>query len=125
MRGDEAVTQLIRNRGITLEMCPISNMQTKATTGWLEYPLRDYFDSGIRVSVATDNLTVSHTTITKEYEMLRMHLGFNDRELCAIVMNGAEAAFLEEGAKRALCEELAAQLEAWLAKEADGAAPSA
>ncbi|MDQ6419145.1 adenosine deaminase [Paenibacillus sp. LHD-117] len=114
MKGDAEVTELIRSRGIPLEMCPISNLQTKASPDWDSYPLRGYFDAGIRVTVNTDNLTVSGTTITKEYEALRDHLAFTDAELCAIVMNGAEAAFLFGEEKRSLCAKLAEELNDWL-----------
>lgn len=115
MWGNEKVIELIRSRGITLEMCPISNLQTKATSSWKAYPLRAFIESGIRVAVCTDNWTVSDTTITKEYEVLRKELSFSDAELCAIVINGAKAAFLEDEAKRQLCERLAEELKSWLA----------
>lgn len=114
MQEDPDVTELIRVRGIPLEMCPFSNMQTKAALGWEKYPLRGYFDTGIRVTVNTDNLTVSGTTITKEYEALREHLAFTDEELCAIAMNGAEAAFLEEETKRTFVSKFAEELKDWL-----------
>lgn len=116
IQGDPEVTELIRSRGIPLEMCPISNMQTKAASGWDVYPLRAFFDAGILVTVNTDNLTVSDTTITKEYAALREHLAFTDAELAVIVMNGARAALLEEEAKQVLCDRLAEELQDWLAE---------
>lgn len=94
--------KLVMDRGIPLEMCPISNIQTKAVTDWSVYPIREYFDLGLRVTVNTDNLTVSDTNLSKEYAVLRERFGFTDRELARLVMNAAEAAFLPEEEKRAL-----------------------
>jgi adenosine deaminase len=111
------VVELVRSRGIPLEMCPVSNMQTKAATGWESYPLRGYVDAGIRVTVNTDNLTVSGTTMTKEYEALREHLAFTDEELCGIAMNGAEASFLEKEAKQAFISAFSAEIKDWLGRD--------
>lgn len=123
MQEDSEVTELIRSLGIPLEMCPTSNMQTKAALGWETYPLRQYFDMGIPVTVNTDNLSVSGTSITKEYEALREHLCFTDAELCAIAFNGAEAAFLEAAAKPVFLSEFSNELKGWLEASVDRAAP--
>lgn len=114
MRENSAVAALVKDRRIPLEMCPISNMQTRAASDWSSYPLRDYFDQGYLVTVNTDNLTVSNTDISKEYAVLRDRLGFTDSELCRIALNGAEAAFLPESEKSALIERMRAELNDWL-----------
>lgn len=123
IQEESEVLELISSRGIPLEMCPISNMQTKAALGWDKYPLRQYFDTGIRVTVNTDNLTVSGTTLTKEYEALREHLSFTDEELCAISLNGAGAAFLETEAKQGFLSQFSKELRDWLEASANQSAP--
>ncbi|GKU78738.1 adenosine deaminase [Paenibacillus sp. L3-i20] len=114
MREDASVMELIKSRRIPLELCPISNLQTKAVASWDDYPLRDYFDQGFIVTVNTDNLTVSDTTITKEYEMLQKHLNFTEEELCQIVRNGVEAAFIQGEEKDKLRKEMELKLTQWL-----------
>jgi len=113
MREDAAVVELIRGKRIPLELCPISNLQTRAVDGLATYPIRDYFDMGISVTVNTDNLTVSATTITKEYELLESALGFSEEEIARIAMNGAEAAFLQGEEKKELLERFGGQLAIW------------
>ncbi|MCR2805502.1 adenosine deaminase [Paenibacillus soyae] len=114
MKEDPAVVELILRAGIPLEMCPKSNLQTKAAESWVSYPLRDYFDRGIAVTVNTDNLTVSNTTITQEYALLRDELGFRDEELAQIAMNGAAAAFVQGEEKRRLLEGMKRDMAEWL-----------
>ncbi|MHA6484300.1 adenosine deaminase [Paenibacillus sp. strain BS8-2] len=114
IHGNQAVTELILKRGIPLEMCPMSNMQTKACLDWKDYPLRAFFDAGIQVTVNTDNLTVSGTNMTMEYEALRQHLSFTDAELCSIARNGAAAAFLEQEKKSEFISKFSEELQSWL-----------
>ncbi|RJE86855.1 adenosine deaminase [Paenibacillus sp. 1011MAR3C5] len=113
MREDSAVVELIRRGRIPLELCPISNLQTKAVDCLSSYPIRDYFDKGILVTVNTDNLTVSDTTITKEYELLHAKLGFSEEEVGRIAMYGAEAAFVKGAEKKELLARFGQQLALW------------
>ncbi|HZG87708.1 adenosine deaminase [Paenibacillus sp.] len=102
LREDEEVYRFIRKRRIPLEMCPVSNIQTKAAPAWHAYPIRDYFDRELHVTVNTDNLTVSDTNLGKEYAMLQQHFDFRPEEIRRLVLNGVDAAFLSDGDKREL-----------------------
>lgn len=110
LKESSSVLQLVKQRRIPLEMCPTSNIQTKAVPSWKVYPLRDYFNQGLMVTVNTDNPTVSGTNLTKEYRILVEKFGFTPRELAAIILNGAEAAFLKREEKEALKKELQVSL---------------
>lgn len=101
-RENEEVLNLIQKNKIPLEMCPISNIQTKACCRWEDYPIRDYFDMGIFVTINTDNLTVSKTSLTREYTILKDKFNFTINELCTLIMNGVEAAFLSSKEKAEL-----------------------
>lgn len=100
------ILEMVAKRGIPLEMCPVSNIQTKAVADWEDYPIREYFDRGIKVTVNTDNPSVSGTDITKEYRILIEKFGFTLKELSTLIMNGVEAAFLEDSEKRILKREM-------------------
>lgn len=106
LREDSKVLDLVRARGIVLEMCPISNYQTKAMDSWDTYPIREYFDAGLKLTINTDNLTVSDTSMAKEYGILIERFGFTASEIGTLILNGVDAAFLrpEEKARlRAEC----------------------
>lgn len=102
LREDERTHRLIRAKRIPLEMCPISNIQTKASPNWSAYPIRSYFEDELHVTVNTDNLTVSDTSLEKEYAMLEEHCAFRPDEIARLILNGVDAAFLPDGEKREL-----------------------
>jgi len=99
---DPEILAMLRERRIPLEMCPTSNIQTRAVPGWDAYPLRRYAAEGLVVTANTDNPTVSGTTIADEYRLLHERLDMAPREIAALVLNAADAAFLEPEAKQAL-----------------------
>ncbi|QDH21585.1 adenosine deaminase [Saccharibacillus brassicae] len=94
LREDAALLERVRELGIVLEMCPVSNYQTKAMESWETYPIRDYFDAGLKLTINTDNLTVSDTSLVKEYTVLIEKFGFTLPEIAALILNGVDAAFL-------------------------------
>jgi adenosine deaminase len=112
MLENPEVVQLVKEKRIPLEMCPLSNIQTKAVSGWDTYPIRCYMEQGIVVTVNTDNMTVSDTTILKEYEQLIDHFGFTLPEIATIIMNGVKAAFLEDEEKLLLIEQFESEFTA-------------
>lgn len=93
---DEKVLGLLRESQIPMEMCPTSNVQTKAVSSFLEHPILRYLRSGLKITVNTDNMTVSDTTIEREYRRLKTELGMTEEERKALLFNAADAAFLIE-----------------------------
>lgn len=98
--------EIVRELGIVVECCPISNLQTKAVTGGIEnHPIKMLLDEGIKVTVNTDNMTVSDTSIDKEYELLRT-IGITDRDIKIMQRNAIEGAFISQEEKEKLLLEL-------------------
>ncbi len=77
-----------------MEMCPSSNVQTKAVASLAEHPVLDFLRQGLCVTVNTDNMTVSDTTIEKEFGLLSRELGMTAEEQKTLLLNAADAAFL-------------------------------
>ncbi|QJD82179.1 adenosine deaminase [Cohnella herbarum] len=102
LREDANVLNLIKDQKIPLELCPTSNIQTKAVNGWDVYPIREYFDQGIVFTVNTDNPGVSGTDITREYRVISEKFGFTLAEITKLILNGVDASFLEPEEKAAL-----------------------
>lgn len=99
MRNHGEVEKLIKERGIGVEMCPISNLQTKAVASSSEYPLREFLDAGILATINTDNRTVSNTSMTKELEFIQRIYGIRDEEVLLLMRNAAKIAFAENEKK--------------------------
>ncbi|WP_246021599.1 adenosine deaminase [Paenibacillus zeisoli] len=99
LQDDAALMQWVKDHHIVLEMCPSSNVQTKAVESWSDHPIKEYFDQGIRVTVNTDNLTVSGTTLTKEYERLMEIHDFSTAQFAEMNLYALQASFLENPEK--------------------------
>ena len=107
MRGHEDVIRELAEKKIGIEMCPISNLQTKAVSGPEFYPIREFLDHGVRVTVNTDNRTVSNTTMTKELEFIQKTYGVRDEEVLLLMRNAVDAAFASDTVKEKLYRKLA------------------
>lgn len=93
LKKDPELMRAYAAAGIGVEMCPTSNFQTKAVRSWEEYPLRQFADAGIKVSIHTDNRTVSGTTMTKELTKIYEQYDHDDSLILKLLMNAAESAF--------------------------------
>lgn len=105
----------IRDYGIALEMCPGSNRQTNDfasfgtdNTSGEVYPLKEYLDSGLAVTVNTDNRGISRTTLSQEYlEAARLTKGGLSRwEILRLIKNSFKAAFLPKDEKDRLLKKI-------------------
>lgn len=99
MRESRALQILAADRHIGVEVCPVSNLQTKAIPSIREYPLRAFMQAGIPVSVNTDNRTVSNTSSTRELTLLDENFSLTDEELKQIYLGSVETAFADDTVK--------------------------
>ena len=93
LKDDPELIKRYSEKGIGVEMCPTSNFQTKAVESWEEYPLMEFLEAGIKVSINTDNRTVSGTTMTKELIRVYEQYGQDDQLIMKLLKNAAETAF--------------------------------
>lgn len=99
MGGKSGIQELVKKAGVGIEMCPISNLQTKAVSCPEEYPLREFLDKGLFVTINTDNRAVSGTSLTKELEFIAETYGIGDEEVLLCMRNAAEVSFTDEHGK--------------------------
>ncbi len=99
---DPALMAEAKARGVAIECCLTSNVQTRAIEHLDEHPLRRYFDAGLKVSLNTDNRLMSGTDLVTEYGLAAKHQGFTFEELCRLARAGFENAFLPEAERAAL-----------------------
>ena len=102
MRGRADVMKLCRDKHIGIEMCPISNLQTKAVQSTAEYPMREFLDNGICVTINTDNRMVSGTTIEKEIAFVKENYGITDDEITQMMKTSVDVAFASDDVKHRL-----------------------
>ena len=94
--GDEQTMKLLREHGIVLELCPTSNLLTKALpdTDALRDTVRTLADRGVRLTVATDGPEMMQTHLSDEFALLCEIGALRPEELRAVNALGHEAAFL-------------------------------
>lgn len=105
LEEDPDLMAYVRERGIPLEVCMTSNVQTRVAPTYAQHPVRRYFDEGIPVSLCTDNRLMSGVTLTDEYIHARDDLGFTAGELVRVARMGFEAAYVHSEEKARMLAE--------------------
>lgn len=100
---NEDLMKRFRDRNIFIELCPSSNFQIcdynpRSKT----YPLREYMDKGLKVTLNTDNPGISRTTITKEYQFMSGYADLSKIEVLQLLRNSFQAVFLPKDEKKRL-----------------------
>ncbi len=91
---DAAVLDLIAARGVVIESCPTSNIQTSTVPSYAAHPLPAFLRRGLLVTLASDDPGISAIDLPYEYRVARDQLGLTPDELRRIQANGVAAAFL-------------------------------
>lgn len=89
---DPAVVALAVGRGVTFDVCPISNVRLRVARSLAEHPLRALMQAGVRCTVSTDDPLVFGNTLNGEYFALAREAGFSRAEIARLVRNGWEVA---------------------------------
>ncbi|MED4017528.1 adenosine deaminase [Sutcliffiella cohnii] len=92
--------EIVKERKVVLEMCPTSNVQTKAVHEYKEHPIFQFHRDGIKVTLNTDNRTVSNTTMEKEINIVNQFFNLNEEDYRQIYVTSVEASFANEDIKK-------------------------
>jgi adenosine deaminase len=87
------VVHLVQERGVTLEVCPTSNLQTGAVRRFGQHPLTDLLALNLRVTINTDDPSVSDTTLTDEYVVAMLTMGVTLGQIKHAIVTAAEGSF--------------------------------
>jgi adenosine deaminase len=116
LEEDRALLEEVRKKGIALEMCPTSNVQTRAVESLSVHPIDRYLRAQLMVTVSTDNRRVSDTTMTHEYCQLAQEFGWGLPQIRETTENALRASFLPQSEKAALLAEFESRWSAAAAK---------
>ncbi len=110
---DSIIIDALYRRNISLEVCPTSNLQTGVVPGVSVHPLIDLLNLRLRVTINTDDPSISATTLTDEYIVAVEKIGLKREQLFAVLRNGIEAAFIPETERSQLRERFRQELTAF------------
>lgn len=107
---DEKLIKILAEKKIALELCPTSNLNTRAFEKIEDYPIRKLLDAGVCVTLNTDNTAVSNTSLAKEFQLIADSFKLDEGELEQIARNSLASAFLGEDERARLEVELERRL---------------
>ena len=88
----QLMKELIDNQ-IVLECCATSNMNTKAFDQIDSYPIKNLLHQGMKVTLNSDDMTVSNTNLPREYHLLEEKTNLTPKEETTLYLNAVDAAF--------------------------------
>lgn len=96
----------LKKNKIPLEICVTSNIDIHLYENIKEHPISRLIDSGILVTINTDNRTISKTDLSHEYYLLNKYFGFNKEDFNKMNLIAIEHAFISEDEKKELIKQL-------------------
>ncbi|MBY6185781.1 adenosine deaminase [Marinobacter hydrocarbonoclasticus] len=104
---DPALMDFLKEKGIALESCLTSNIQTTTVKSIAEHPITTFLARGLTVTLNTDDPGVEAVDLRHEYEVAAPAAGLSAEQCRTLQENGLKAAFLTEQERQALKAEKA------------------
>lgn len=106
---DPELVKYLAKEGITLELCPTSNLNTCIFTRIEDYPLPQFLEAGVKATINTDNMTVSSVTLRSELEKVIRAFSLTKEQLRLLAQNAVDASFASGTVKQWLNSEIEAR----------------
>jgi len=101
-----AVIRMLYEQQIALEVCPTSNLDTGVVPALSRHPLPDLLNLRLRVTLNTDDPSISDTTLTDEVWVATQEMGLTKPLIYRMLHNALDAAFVPVEEKAALQDRL-------------------
>ena len=99
--GNRALLERVKRDGVTIEICPTSNLQTRAVSSIEAHPIRFFLEDGVSCALCSDNMTVSNTDVFREWEKIKSAFSFDDSVKARLFSSASDASFMNKRIKRA------------------------
>jgi aminodeoxyfutalosine deaminase len=103
----ELLAHLAEHR-IPLEVCPSSNIATRAVATLEEHPLRTFVDAGVVVTINSDDPPMFGTTLNREYQIAADLLDLDETGLADLARTAVDVSFAPDEVKARLRGEIGA-----------------
>jgi adenosine deaminase/aminodeoxyfutalosine deaminase len=101
---DAELMEVLAQKQIPLEINVTSNIKTGCCKGFDAHPLRQYFDSGLMVTLNSDDPPMFGSNLLEEYVLAHERYGFTLEQMRELAANAVEASFLDPARKLALLQ---------------------
>ena len=106
--GDPALLAHLAATGVALEVCPSSNVATRAVASLDEHPLRTFVEAGVTVTINSDDPPMFGTTLNREYEIAASLLELDAAGVADLAVAAVDASFAPAEVRTRLRDEIAA-----------------
>jgi aminodeoxyfutalosine deaminase len=103
---DPALLSFLADKHIPLEVCPSSNIATKAVATLDEHPIRAFRDAGVTISVNSDDPSMFGTSLNQEYEIAARLLDLDEAGVADLARAAVTSSFADPETKTDLLEEI-------------------
>ena len=103
---DPALLAHLSAEGIALEVCPSSNVATRAVAALAEHPIVAFRDAGVVFTVNSDDPPMFNTTLNREYAIVADLLGLDATGVADLARTAVRASFLDAAGKTRLLGEI-------------------
>jgi adenosine deaminase len=100
-----------REFGTSFEVCPTSNYQSGVVADLAQHPVQQMIESGLNVTINTDDPGISQITLSDEYAQVCERIGMSLETLQGRIIAAARAAFLPAEERETLAASLEQQLD--------------
>ncbi|MDG4758800.1 adenosine deaminase [Micromonospora sp. WMMD710] len=107
---DPELLAYLAERQIGMEICPTSNVRTRAVASLDEHPLPRLVEAGLLVTINSDDPPMFGTTLNDEYAVAARLLGAGPQGLAGLARNAVTASFLDPAGKQRITDEIDAYL---------------
>ena len=101
---DAELLEVLARKQIPLEINVTSNIKTGCCGGFDEHPVKEYFDSGLMVTLNSDDPPMFGSDLLGEYVLAQERYGFTLEQMRELAANAVEASFLDPARKLALLQ---------------------
>ncbi|MFE5617759.1 adenosine deaminase [Streptomyces sp. NPDC056463] len=115
VQDPELLAYLAEHR-IALEVCPTSNIATRAVADLDQHPVKEMVAAGVLVTINSDDPPMFGSDLNNEYAVAARLLELDERGLAALAKNAVEASFLDAAGKARIAAEIDSYTEKWLAR---------
>ena len=103
---DPTLIAHLAETGIPLEVCPSSNVATRAVAAIADHPIVAFRDAGVTVTVNSDDPPMFGTSLNREYEIAADLLGLDETGVADLAGTAVRASFAEEPTKKTLLAQI-------------------
>lgn len=103
---DFTLLEHLADTGIALEVCPSSNLATRAVATLEEHPLRTFVEAGVTVTINSDDPPMFNTSLSREYAVAADLLDLDEAGVAELARAAVDASFAPEDVRTRLRREI-------------------